>query len=300
MEKLFLVIRIIRIIIRSIRIMPKKLGQHFLKDQVALKKIAGAIDIKPEDTVIEIGPGHGELTRELGMSRIIAIEKDQGLAQELRKKFALDENIEIVNGDIIDLLPRITNNLQLTTDNRSRLKIEDSRPKPERLITDNFKIVGNIPYYITGKLLRVISELKIKPVKVVLTVQKEVAERIVARPPKMNLLSAIIQAWSQPEILFYIKREKFRPPPQVDSAVLALNLKNEKSSVASEKYFSLVKILFKQPRKTILNNLANGLKLSKSEAETLLEKAGIDPALRPQNLEISEISVLEKYSRKLL
>ena len=137
----------------------KKLGQHFLTNKTKLQKIVRALDLRADDSVIEIGPGHGELTNELRIKnyelKIIAIEKDEELVRYLQEKFAQDKNIEIIEGDILKILPEFA--------------------KSRKLKAKSYKIVGNIPYYITGHLLRIIGELKNKPSLVVLTVQKEVA-----------------------------------------------------------------------------------------------------------------------------
>ena len=249
--------------------MPRKLGQHFLEDEEALEKIAAGLEIKKTDVVVEIGPGHGELTRHLieyHPKKIIAIEKDKLLADSLLQHFShLPDGvkIEVVNADILKAL--------------SSLRLR------------RYKLIGNIPFYITGRLLRVLSELKNKPEIIVLTVQKEVAERIVAQPPRMNLLAAITQFWADPEIIGSIPRQKFSPPPEVDSAIIRLFPKKTKNP---DQYYRFVKILFKQPRKTILNNL---LAISKNHGEGTVEelkKAGLVPSSRPQNLNMKMIILL--------
>ena len=164
----------------------KRLGQHFLINKTKLQKIVEALDLKPGDAVIEIGPGHGELTDELRNKnnelKLMTIERDNDLVELLKNKFARDKNLEVVHDDVLKILPDLC------------LKLHNS----------NFKIVGNIPFYITGYLLRILGELKNKPSLIVLTVQKEVAERICAEPPKMNLLAASVQFWAEPKIVDYI------------------------------------------------------------------------------------------------
>ncbi len=186
----------------------QRLGQNFLINGVKLRKIVETLDLKSDDTIIEIGPGHGELTEELRIQnlefRVIAVEKDKKLAENLKEKFAHDENIKIIEADILKILPQI--------------------PKSYVLNSKSYKIVGNIPYYITGHLLRIVSELKNKPSLIVLTVQKEVAERICAEPPKMNLLAASVQFWAEPKIIDYISKKDFRPQPKVDSAIIKLKV----------------------------------------------------------------------------
>ena len=157
----------------------------------------------------------------------------------------------------------------------------------------NYKLVGNIPYYITGKLLRIVGESEPKPTRSVLTVQKEVAERLSAKPPKMNRLAASVQFWAEPEIIAVLSKNEFRPKPKVDSAVVRLesriqNLESRK--VTPDKYYQAVRILFQQPRKTIMNNLlAAGKTDKRGFFAQELQKIGIDPNARPQNLSIEQI-----------
>ena len=167
-----------------------------------------------------------------------------------------------MEGDALKILPSLIENC--------KLKIE------------NYKVVGNIPFYITGFLLRVLSELEPKPERIVLTVQKEVAARIAARPPKMNLLAASVQFWAEPEITGIIPKSDFSPQPKVDSAILKITPK--KTGAKPENYYPLIKTLFKQPRKTILNNLLAGYAIPKEKLIKILELANINPNDRPQNL----------------
>ncbi|OGD25049.1 ribosomal RNA small subunit methyltransferase A [Candidatus Azambacteria bacterium RIFCSPHIGHO2_01_FULL_40_24] len=252
----------------------EKLGQYFLTSKTNLQKIVMALDLKADDSVIEIGPGHGELTNELRIMnyelRITAIEKDEEFVRYLQEKFAQDKNIEIVEGDVLKILPELA---------KSR------------------KIVGNIPYYITGHLLRIIGELENKPSLVVLTVQKEVAERICApsqtntgKKGRMNLLAASVQFWAEPEIIDYIPKTEFRPQPKVDSAIIRLVISSQ-PLINSKDYYELIKILFKQPRKTILNNLRATNK-TKEEIIKILGELKINPADRPQNLSVEQIKEL--------
>ena len=183
--------------------MKKSLGQQFIKNKTANEKIIAALDLKPEKTVIEIGPGEGALTFPLLKkgARVIAIEKDLLLVERL-KVGGKRKNLEIINGDILKILPELPLTLH---------------PK-----LSNYKLVGNIPYYITGKLLRILSELENKPSLTILMIQKEVAERLTAKPPKMNLLAAAVQFWAEPKIIFTLKPTDFNPLPKVDSAAIKL------------------------------------------------------------------------------
>ncbi len=259
--------------------MGKYLGQHFLINKNKLRKIIEVLDLKLNDTIIEIGPGHGELTRELKVKslklKVVALEKDKKFVQVLQKKFASDRNIKIIEGDVLKIL------------------------KSYVLILKSYKLVGNIPYYITGYLLRILGELKNKPLLTVLTIQKEVAKRICALrqaqgKPKMNLLAASVQFWAEPEIIDYISRRDFKPQPKVDSAIIRLDPKP--FTLNAKPYYKFIKVLFKQPRKTILNNLVEANKreylrekMRKEEIIKKLTQAGINPSNRPQNLTLKQL-----------
>jgi 16S rRNA (adenine1518-N6/adenine1519-N6)-dimethyltransferase len=217
--------------------------------------------------VVEVGPGHGEVTLELAKYsvQVIAIEKDQRLAESLTQKF------KIIEGDILKILPQLSQELK----------------------ADIWKLVGNIPYYLTGYLFRLISELENKPSLIVFTIQKEVAERICALPPKMNLLAASIQIWAEPEIIDIIPARDFRPEPKVEAAIIKLKIKNEKLKIKElENYYRTAKIIFKQPRKTILNNLSDGLNLPKEKVTEELKKIGLTGQERGQDLSISDLQLL--------
>jgi len=270
-----------------------KLGQHFLINKKKIKKIIEALELKKGDTIIEIGPGHGELTEKLKVKslklKVIAIEKDKKLAGAIRNLIEIQKlrnYVEIIEGDALKILLKLT--------------------KSYKLKTKSYKIVGNIPYYITGRLLRILSELENKPSLIVLTVQKEVAERLIAQPPKMNLLAASVQFWAKPEIIGYISKKDFRPAPKVDSAIIKLEadrcgsmrkLEADRCGL-KQNYYRLIKILFKQPRKTILNNILEAEKrgfMRIIEADKRgfltkkLHKIVINPQDRPQNLTIKQI-----------
>lgn len=267
-----------------------KLGQHFLINKNKLRKIVEALDLKAGDLVIEIGPGHGELTKEIiarlqncKIKKLIAIEKDEKLAKVLRNKvsdFGL-KNLEIIEGDALKIVPQLTIN--------------------HKLKTKNYKLAGNIPYYITGHLFRIIGELKNKPSLIVFTVQKEVAERVCAEPPKMNLLAASVQFWAEPKIIGSVSKKDFRPAPKVDSAIIKLETRDKRQDLNDKKYYQIIKILFKQPRKTILNNLISGFKNKKREEITdKLTELKINPQDRPQNLKIEQICQLSTLFEGLL
>jgi len=248
-----------------------RLGQHFLKDKRVLERIVSELKLSPTDTVVEIGPGHGELTKfilERSPKKVLAIERDEELARHLTRNF---QKLRLVFGDALEELPKLTKNLK------------------------SYKLTGNIPYYITGKLLRVVGELENKPELIVLTIQKEVAERLVAKPPKMNLLAASVRFWGEPEIVRDVSPKSFHPKPKVFSSIIQIfPHEKQKSPEESDKYYSFIRALFKQPRKTILNNLTAGSTRTKPEVEEFLKSRGIEPKLRPQNLDIDTINNLSQ------
>lgn len=251
--------------------MGRKLGQHFLKNNAILDSVASSIDISGKSTIIEIGPGHGELTERIKIRllkedpqkkiKIVAIEKDPFLAAELQKKFANEKHVTVICGDA-----------------RSELK------KIADLISTEYVVLGNIPYYITGYIFRIIGSLRKKPAQVLFVIQKEVAERIVANPPRMNLLAACVQVWASPAIKKIISKEEFSPPPKVDSAVIELSAKEIH---VPNSYYQTAKIIFTHPRKTLLNNLS--LKISKKEIEVYMRELGISSRARPQDISIAQI-----------
>ncbi len=294
----------------------KSLGQIFLINKDKIRKIVANLDLQKNDLVIEVGPGHGELTEEIRNERldirIIAIEKDKELAVDLKNKFKNCKNIEIIEGDALKILADLINNLpaspKLQRGEPASLKLplrsrdSEASQRGERQTTNNYKIVGNIPYYITGYLLRIIGELKNKPTLAVLTIQKEVAERICAKPPKMNLFAASVQFWAEPKIIDYISRKDFRPAPEVDSAIIVLRPRTNvnltaplagQARIDADRYYKFIKILFKQPRKTILNNL-RPITDNQQLLTAQLQKLEISLNNRSQDLSVEQIIVLSR------
>jgi len=265
----------------------KKLGQNFLVNKKALKKITETLEIKKGETIIEIGAGTGNLTGEIlkKTGKLIAIEKDKNLVKSLKLKFKNHPNLKIIEGDVREVLPEIAKKLKnyirsadvISLGRKPKIKISGFPPRLNYIrFTDvislgendktdvfsfsprfNYKIVGNIPYYLTGRLLRIFQELKNPPKLIVLTLQKEVAERIAAQAPKMNKLSAIINLWAKPKILFHLKPADFYPAPKVSSSVIKLEVLPLKKRLKNEELIiQLIKIGSHQPRKTLLNNLS--------------------------------------------
>jgi 16S rRNA (adenine1518-N6/adenine1519-N6)-dimethyltransferase len=254
----------------------RKLGQHFLKNKSVLRLISESLKLTPDDVVIEIGSGHGELTEFLAttaVKKIIAIEKDGNLCRLLIKKFQGDGRIMIIEGDALKILPGIM------SDSQSAI--------------DNYKIAGNIPYYITGHLFRIIGELKHKPKRCSFTIQKEVAERICAEPPRMNRLAASVQFWAGAKIIKVLPASDFSPPPKVSSAIIFLDV-IERAKVDANNYYAAVRALFAQPRKTLLNNLAEATGQKRDVVAEKLSAIGIIPNNRPQNLSLRDIEAISK------
>ena len=247
----------------------KGLGQHFLIDEEVLRRIVASAELSAGDVVLEIGPGLGVLTAELARKagRVVAIELDNKLAAILKETLASFDNVAIVNADILDL-------------------------DPAQLIPEQtgYKVVANLPYYIASAVLRRFLEASFKPKTMVVMVQKEVAEAIAAKPGQMSLLSVSVQFYGQPEIIDYVPAHCFYPPPEVDSAILRLDLyPRPVVAVDDEKgFFEMVRAGFTASRKQIANSLAQGLDMPKTEVLSLLAKASIIAQRRAETLTLEE------------
>lgn len=246
----------------------KSLGQNFLQDASALEKIANTAEISGDDCVLEIGPGLGSLTRYLAVSaqKVTAVELDPGLLAPLRAVLSPYQNVRVVHGDILNL------------------SISELIHQP------NYIAAANIPYNITSAIIRHLLEGDVKPRRIVLTIQKEVAERICATPGDLSLLALSVQVYGKPSIAAIIPAESFHPTPKVDSAILRIDIYNEPlvPSETLKTFFKLIKAGFGQKRKTLRNSLSAGLHISKTEAETLLASAGINFMRRAETLSIEE------------
>jgi 16S rRNA (adenine1518-N6/adenine1519-N6)-dimethyltransferase len=260
----------------NIRFM-QPLGQHFLISRKVLDRIIEAAELTSADTVLEIGPGKGVLTHALAerVRRVIAVEKDRGLAEGLKKEFALMPHVEIITADIRDALNQTTHCALRTT---------------------HYKVVANIPYYLTSRLIRLLLEHEHAPKLIALMIQREVAERVMAKPPRMNLLALSVQIYGTPEIISLVPRNAFKPPPKVESAIIRIrpHIRPLVTSEAIESLFRLAHIGFGQKRKTLVNNLVQGLKITKDHALKTLARAGIDPSNRAQTLSLEEWLALTK------
>jgi 16S rRNA (adenine1518-N6/adenine1519-N6)-dimethyltransferase len=248
----------------------KGLGQHFLIDREVLNLITQAAELVPTDVIIEVGPGLGILTGELAKKagRVIAVELDDKLAAVLKQTLASFNNVTIINDDV--------------------LKFEPGDWLKERKARYSYKVVANLPYYITAPVLRHFLEASAKPQMMIVMVQREVGEAITAKPGEMSLLSVSVQFYGEPRIIGGVPARCFYPSPKVDSAILRVD-RRPKSPVADEAgFFNLVRAGFTAPRKQIVNSLTQGLGMPKTDVLSLLEAAGIMPNRRAETLTLED------------
>jgi len=251
---------------------PKKsLGQHWLHDRGVLAHIADLAELTPDDTVLEIGPGLGTLTSKLlrRAGKVIAIEFDPDLARKLPGQFP-GKNLEVVNEDIL---------------------LFDFNNLPA-----NYKVVANVPYYITSKIVQRLMTAQNKPAIAVLLVQKEVAERLAAKPGDMSILAVSAQVYAEVTLGDIVPAELFTPPPKVDSQVVVLKTRSQSllSDMNEKDFFRVVKAGFSAKRKKLRSSLAGGLGVSKQEAEDILRKATISPEARAEMLSLDQWMALLK------
>lgn len=243
----------------------KSLGQHWLKDPAVLARIADEAELTADDTVLEIGPGLGTLTSELlrRAGRVVAVEFDPALARKLPGQFP-GKNLEVINADILSF--------DLST------------------LPTGYKVVANVPYYITSKIVQALMTAENKPSVTVLLVQKEVAERIAAEPGDMSILAISAQVYAEASLGAVVPAEFFTPPPKVDSQVVVLRTRMAPliASAREKAFFRLVKAGFSAKRKKLRSSLSGGLGVSKDETETLLKNAGISPDSRAEDLAIED------------
>ncbi len=251
----------------------KGLGQNFLVDEQVLNTILETAELSPQDTVIEVGPGLGIMTAELAKRAgwVIAIELDNRLAEILQR--TLPANVVVINQDVLGTDPGV-----LLRGGRFPQAIQP------------YKVVANLPYYITSPVLRHFLEASVKPERIVVMVQKEVAEVIAAAPGQRSVLSIAVQFYGKPEIVTRVPAASFYPVPNVDSAVLKIDVyPHPPVDVDDEgRFFKLVRAGFTSARKQSANSLAKGLAIPKNEALDILNKAGIDPIRRAETFTLEE------------
>ena len=267
---------------KPIRVPAKKsLGQHFLTDRSYLAQIVAAAQLTPADVVLEIGPGTGSLTRELAAQagHVVAVELDNRLIDPLRQAFAGQPTVTIVHGDILELEPAPLVAPWVSADS----------PVSHREQHPAYKVVANLPYYITSAVLRHLLEATAPPTQIVVLVQWEVAQRIVAEPGNLSLLAVSVQFYAAPELVAHVPAAAFSPRPKVDSAILRLAVRAEPAvAVPPTLFFAVVAAGFSQRRKQLLNSLAGGLLVPKETARDWLIRAEIDPTRRAETLTLDE------------
>lgn len=276
------ILKQIKLICRTYDIRPQKQkGQNFLINQAVIKEIVGVANLKKTDVVLEVGPGLGILTEELvkHVKKVISVELDKKLFDFLKVKFSGAKNLELVYDDI--------------------LKFQVPSFKFQV-----YKVVANLPYNITSHFLKKFLTTENRPTEMTLLIQKEVAERICAKPSAMSLLSVSVQLYGQPEIIEIVKKENFWPQPKIDSAILKISSIKAQKEVdkyfegITEKFFwQIVRVGYSARRKQLQNNLASGLKISAQEIKKILKQANFDPKIRAQNLSVGDwIRLAKKVS----
>jgi 16S rRNA (adenine1518-N6/adenine1519-N6)-dimethyltransferase len=263
-------------------IVPKKsLGQHWLHDESILRAIVDAADISVDDSVLEVGPGLGTLTRQLLArgAHVTAVEFDQALAENLAKNSLWEDsppkgNLTVVQSDIL--------RFDLTT------------------LPAGYKVVANIPYYLTSNLIRVLCESTNPFDTAAILIQKEVAERVAAQPGQMSILSVSAQFYCEVSLGPVVGRALFMPPPKVDSQVLVLKYRTEPlfDGVDPKLFFRLVKAGFSQKRKTLVNSLSAGLAISKDQARAMLGTADVPENTRAQALSLDDWYALYEVTQQ--
>jgi 16S rRNA (adenine1518-N6/adenine1519-N6)-dimethyltransferase len=260
----------------------KALGQHWLVDRRVLGRIARAADITPEDTVIEVGAGSGLLTGLLAQrsARLIAVEVDPDLAAALRERFRDREHVHVLEANVLSVAPE-------------ELLARGGGGLP-------YVVVGNLPYFIGSAIVRHFLAARAQPRRLLVTLQAEVARNVAAAPGDMTFLSAEVQYYAEPRLLFEVPPSAFRPPPKVRSAVLRLDTRHGTAVEVDDReaFFRLVQAGFAARRKQLRNALAIGLGCGPAEAEALLLEAGLDPGRRAQTLTLQEWAALYRAYRR--
>lgn len=255
-------------LLRRYNLRPSRgLGQNFLIDNAILTRIVHAAALEPSDEVLEVGPGLGILTRELlaRAKRVVAIELDRQLINVLPRILGEPQKLELVQADVLKFNPA------------------------DYFADRQYKVVANLPYYITSPTLRHFLEAPARPKIMVIMVQKEVGERIVAQPGDMSLLAVSVQYYGEPRLVGYVPAEAFYPAPKVDSAIVSIEVfEHPRFEVNTEKFFKLVTAGFAQPRKQLHNVLQQNLWMPPGSATELLREADIEPSQRAQTLSMQD------------
>ncbi len=287
----------------------KRFSQNFLINKGLLEKIIKASDIKKKDVILEVGPGLGVLTKELAKKSaiVLTVEKDKKMVAILKKVLKEEEieNVKIINKDILKLnfesgilstkkgkgfskLSAVGGKSKKRNESHSKIRQVSAETFDEQIRQSwkPYKVIANIPYNITSALIRKFLEADNKPTEIILMIQKEVAQRI-CKKDKMSLLSLSVQFYAEPKILFYVSRKSFFPAPKVDSAIIKI-IPKEKSAKNPEIFFKLIKAGFSSPRKLLIKNLSDGLKLEKENLKKVFEKIKLSPKIRAEDLKLQD------------
>ena len=264
----------IKRILKKQGVLPNKLmGQHFLIDNEVLQKIIASAHIGKQDVVLEVGPGTGILTKELAKKakEVIAVEKDPLLAETLQKQLAEEKikNVVLLIKDVLHF-----------------------NPKEHGLQKGKYKIVANLPYYLSARFLKKFLTDPESPEEMILLLQKEVAERIIARPPNTTLLSLSVQIYAKPEIICEVSKNSFHPKPKIDSALIKISGISQKffkeNKLEEKTFWKLAKAGFSQKRKTLVNNLSGAFNMQKTGLEEIFKETHINPMARAESLSLKQ------------
>lgn len=249
----------------------KRRGQNFLINPAVTDQMISSAQIKPQDVILEIGPGFGILTKRLAQSakQVLTVEIDHQIVQALRIILSDYHHVKIIEGDILKIQSALINDLP-----------------------PNYKIVANLPFQITSFFLRQFLECINKPKEMTLLVQKELGERICAQPGHMSLIAVAVQFYGQPRVIRTIGKENFWPSPEVDTAILRIenigaSFSTSLSSDQTKKFWRIVRIGFSARRKQLQNNLRAGLKTESVAIEAILDKIGLDKRIRAQDVSLA-------------
>lgn len=279
----------------------KTYGQNFLMDETILEDMIDEAGVGKNDVVLEVGPGIGNLTERLldRAKKVISIEKDPQFLTVLKLLKKEHKNFDYKLGDVLEVdFQKLLSSVIPDATSAKREGDPGSQRKILKQVQDdiNYKVVANIPYYITGKIVQLFVKAEHKPTSLTLLMQKEVAENIVAKPGQLNLLAISTQLYGEARLVRVVQANKFYPAPKVDSAVVHIELyKKPKYKIDDEqKLFRVMRACFTGKRKQLHNTLTNNLKLDKHEVEKVLQELKIDPAIRPQQLTIDQWLELTK------
>jgi 16S rRNA (adenine1518-N6/adenine1519-N6)-dimethyltransferase len=260
------------------RLPPKKrFGQHFLADRNILNRIVDAAAIPPGGVAVEVGPGRGDLTAVLAErgARVVAVEVDRDLVRELNDRFAGSAAVTIIEGDVLDTTPSAL--------------LAQARVSPP------YDVVANLPYNVAAAVLRLFLEGDVRPRRLVVMVQLEVAAAIVAKPGRMGLLSVATQVYGETSMVMKVPPGAFSPPPKVDSAVVRIDVAPQpRVDAPIDAFFRIVRAGFGNPRKQLRNSLSFGLHVKQGVVDGVMQAAGIDATLRPQVLSLDDWAAITR------